>query len=249
MLDKETLIAFAKINNLRPWQQEKHYIQNLVLVALSDYPLVFKGGTYLWFFHGLNRFSEDLDFTAAEELPADLDQKVLDTLRVFGTEASLKRISNDARSFSFRISAKGPLNTFEIDLCHVYVEISKRETVIEPTLSFELNFEAYKLPTKIIRGMSLEEITAEKVRAVLTRDSVRVVYDLFSLVTRKSVRFNLVLVNQKLKYYDTAFSSELFRKKLEKKKSTWKKELGPLVFGALPEFENVETTLKNWVKQ
>lgn len=34
-----------------------------MLNALYDEQLVFKGGTYLWLFHGLPRFSEDLDFT------------------------------------------------------------------------------------------------------------------------------------------------------------------------------------------
>ncbi len=38
MIDKETLIKLAKLNNLRPWQQEKHYIQSLILVALSEHP-------------------------------------------------------------------------------------------------------------------------------------------------------------------------------------------------------------------
>ncbi len=57
------MIEIAKLNRLRPWQQEKHYIQSLILNSLSELPLVFKGGTYLWFFHGLKRFSEDLDFT------------------------------------------------------------------------------------------------------------------------------------------------------------------------------------------
>jgi len=33
--------------------------------------LVFKGGTALWFFYGLNRFSNDLDFTLAGKVDLD----------------------------------------------------------------------------------------------------------------------------------------------------------------------------------
>jgi predicted nucleotidyltransferase component of viral defense system len=61
---------------MRTWQQEKHYLQSLILTIVSDYPLVFKGGTYLWLFHGLNRFSEDLDFTAKGTLKKDFPQYI-----------------------------------------------------------------------------------------------------------------------------------------------------------------------------
>lgn len=246
MINKETLISFARLNNLRPWQQEKHYIQNIILIALSNYPLVFKGGTYLWFFHGLNRFSEDLDFTAVERLSLDLDQKTSHALKLFGVENTIKKISDEERSFSFRISAKGPLNTSDIDLCHVYVEISKREKVILKPLSFELNNAAYSLPVKIISGMSLDELASEKVRAIITRGAVRDVYDLFFLIRKKNAKFNLKIINEKLKYYDIAFSKELFYKKLEKKKKEWDKELKQLVFGKFPKHEDAITEIKKW---
>ena len=68
MIDKELIYRLVKLNNLRPWQQEKHYIQSLILEVVADEPLIFKGGTYLWFFHGLQRFSEYLDFTVNGKL-------------------------------------------------------------------------------------------------------------------------------------------------------------------------------------
>ena len=89
MIDKKTLISFAKLNGMRPWQQEKHYIQSVILVAMSEEQVVFKGGTYLWFFHGLNRFSEDLDFTS-EKVPKDMDKKISKSLLMMGIENKTK---------------------------------------------------------------------------------------------------------------------------------------------------------------
>ena len=66
MITAEEIIRFAKVNRLKPHQQEKHYLQTATLAgvytAVAD-ELVFKGGTALFFFYGLDRFSEDLDFT------------------------------------------------------------------------------------------------------------------------------------------------------------------------------------------
>jgi len=249
MMDKETLIKISKLYNMKPWQQEKHYVQSLVLVALSEYPMVLKGGTYLWFFHGLNRFSEDLDFTATGELPEGLEIKVSESLRMFGVENTVKIMTEDDRGFSFRLSAKGPLNTSEKDLCHVYVEISKREKVIYPTLPLKFNFDPYELPIKVVSGMALDEVAAEKIRAIMARDKARDIYDLVFLFESKSARFDIDCVNQKLKYYDLIFSAELFNKKLEEKKKNWKEELQGLVFGPLLDFDMVASNILKRMKK
>ncbi|MFH1200453.1 MAG: nucleotidyl transferase AbiEii/AbiGii toxin family protein [Candidatus Micrarchaeota archaeon] len=249
MIDRETLVSFAKLNGMRPWQQERHYVQSVALVALSDYPLVFKGGTYLWFFHGLNRFSEDLDFTASGALPADLPEKISRALELFGVENSLKKITDDERSLSFRLSAKGPLNSSAIDLCHVYAEISRREDVARAALSLSFNFDAYQLPTKIVAGMSLDEVAAEKVRAIYSRDKARDLYDLFFLVGKKNAVFDLQLANDKLGFYGLGFSASEFAEKVAEKKAVWKKELEPLVFGELPEFARVQEQVLAWANK
>lgn len=248
MIDKDELISFSKLNGLRPNQQEKHYIQTLVLTALSEEPLIFKGGTYLWFFHGLPRFSEDLDFTQTGKLPQELATKVSQTLRMFGVENEVKMITDDECGFSFRLGAKGPLYTSEVSMCYVYVEISRRERVVGAPLSLKLDFPPYKLPTKIVRGFSLNEIGAEKVRAILTRDKARDLYDLYFLITEKKIAFDLSLVNEKLSYYRQTFSADAFNKKLKEKQIIWKSELEQLVFDELPKIENVLESISKWQK-
>lgn len=246
MIDKETLVSISKLNNLRPHQQEKHYVQSLALTALADYPLVFKGGTYLWFFHGLNRFSEDLDFTLTASMPSSLDKTVSSALRMFGVENTTKAITDDARSLSFRISAKGPLYTSEIDLCHVYVEISRREKILRHAVPLRLDSAAYQLPIKMLGGMALNEVAAEKIRAVMTRDKARDIYDLFFLVKNKGIVFDAKLAGEKLAWYGSEFSPGQFVKRVGQRKRDWKKELEPLVFGELPEFDEVSSTLAAW---
>ncbi|MEW6295044.1 MAG: nucleotidyl transferase AbiEii/AbiGii toxin family protein [Candidatus Diapherotrites archaeon] len=249
MIDKETLIRLAKINGLKPWQQEKHYVQALILAIIAEKPVVFKGGTYLWFFHGLKRFSEDLDFTVSEKGLNNTAETVSKDLELFGIENKLKIIADNERSLSFRISAKGPLNTGEIDLCRVYVEISRREPITKKALPIKADFPAYQLPVKHIQGMDLEEVGAEKVRAIFSRDKARDFYDLFFLVKEKGIAFNEALIEKKLEYYDMHFARKTLLQKMKARQKYFSKELGNIVFGELPKFSYCFNTIKKWPKK
>ena len=177
----------------------------------------------------------------------DLHGKVSEDLGFFGLENSVKTIKDDDLVLSFRLSAKGPLNTSDIDLCHVYVEISRREKVLEKPSSIRIDFPAYNLPTKIIAGMSLNEVAAEKIRAIITRNRARDVYELHFLL-KKGIKFNKKLANAKLSFYDISFSEKEFQKKLFEKKKIWKKDLEALVFNDLPEFDHVSSAITKWLK-
>lgn len=249
MIDKETLQKIAKLQNLKLWQQEKHYIQSIILVALSEHPLAFKGGTYLWFFHGLNRFSEDLDFTCtAEELPKDLGMQVSESLRLLGVENDLKMQRGIPGGYSFRISAKGPLYERKVNLCHVYVEISRHEKLAMPTLAFPFAQSQYVLASKMVAGVALPEVAAEKVRALLMRSKARDLYDLCFLAEQKQVGFDAELVGAKLKSYGLEFSKEALGKKIDEKEELWENELEPLVLGNLVRFEDAKKAVLNWAK-
>ena len=248
MIEKKELLELAKLNGLKPWQQEKHYIQAIILEILSEQPLVFKGGTYLWFFHGLQRFSEDLDFTTKEKTQEGMQEGVSKSLELFGIQNTLKKITDNETTLSFRISAKGPLNTARIDECIVYVEISKREEISKKAMSLKLDFPAYNLPTKRISGMDLEEVAAEKIRAIMTRDKARDVFDLQYLIEKKSVAFNQGLVDKKLAFYKTKFSTKEFLEKAKQKQALFERELKNLVFTDLPNFKQAMYTIQKWVQ-
>jgi len=247
VLSKEELIQISEFSNLKPWQQEKHYVQCVALAALAKEPLVFKGGTFLWFFCGLKRFSEDLDFTARGKIDgAKLVNDLSMTLEQFGIENSFKVLSDDDFGFSFRVNAKGPLYSGERSAVFLYVEISKREELLERGVSFSLNT-PYNLPTKVISGMDLKEVASEKVRAIMTRDKARDVFDSYFLA-KKGIKLDLGLVEKKLAFYGKKFDKKSFIKKIDEKKSFYLKELKPMVFEELPSFEEAKKTIKeNWL--
>lgn len=249
VIEKKELLEIAKLNGLKPWQQEKHYIQAIMLAILAEQPLVCKGGTYLWFFHGLPRFSEDLDFTAKETLPENLPAIVSRQLELFGVQNENKTIANNATTLSFRISAKGPLNTANIDKCIVYVEISKREEIEQKPLPIRLDFPMYNLPTKRIAGMDLEEVAAEKCRAIMTRERARDLFDLYYLVEKKKIAFNQKLIAQKLAYYNKVFTKKEFLEKAKAKQGYYQKELKNLLFDELPEFKKTMQAIQGWLKK
>ena len=65
MIDEQTLIELSgRFRDSR--QLERDYLLTLLLdeiCSVFSNELVFKGGTALKYFYGLNRFSEDLDFS------------------------------------------------------------------------------------------------------------------------------------------------------------------------------------------
>lgn len=207
---------------------------------------MFKGGTYLWFFHGLRRFSEDLDFTAIGEPERRIFEDVSKGLRLMGVENEARIESDNNRSFSFKIMAHGPLYKNENSRCVVYVEISKREKVILKPAPIKLNLPEYQLPIRILAGMNLEEVAAEKVRAISSREKARDVYDLYYLIKEKGVKFNKDVIDAKFDYINKSYSKREFARSLNAKNTIFEKELGNLVFGTLPKFEEVKSTIEKW---
>lgn len=244
MLTREELIEISRATGLKPYQQEKHYVQTLALRFIYSEiatELVFKGGTALWFFHGLNRFSNDLDFTLVGEVDLDgLMERLRRNFELLNFPLTAKKVKDDEISFSFRIGVEGPLFTREIERCFVGFEISKRERVIESPQTIEVDPPYPDVLPFTVPVMGLEEICAEKVRAVLTRNYARDLYDLWFLLRKKRVRVRRDLVDEKLRYYGKKFTLEEFREKLEERRRYWESELRPLIFGTLPDFKTIE---------
>lgn len=246
MITKKQLIDLAKISGNSPSQQEKHYTQSIILFALGEEKIVFKGGTYLWFFHGLKRFSEDLDFTALDKVDF-IDKKIIKTLDLFGFESKISKKERKNDSLSFRVDVKGPLYKNELSKNFVYVEISLREKLMLDPKNIILKNNSYLLPERSILCMPLEEVAAEKVRAILTRNKPRDVYDLNFLISEKNISFNKSLVEEKLKYYKTNFSHKDFKNKLIEKEKDYFSEMNYLLNNKIPSFEVLQNTILNWI--
>lgn len=250
MITAQELKEIARFSHFKPHQQEKHYIQTIVLNSIystiSD-ELIFKGGTCLMFVYGLNRFSEDLDFTMVKNIDINkLIANIRKDMDNLGVPYKMSKLKEDKISLSFKIGIEGPLFHKEIERCFVSLDISKRENV-ENKKVIEL-----KSPYKEILGFSMnimpeEEILAEKIRALVTRNQARDLFDLYFLL-KKGIKIDAGLINKKLSYYKKEFDKKEVIRAVKNKKDIWDSELNSLVIGNLPSFKEVSEYCINALK-
>jgi len=165
---------------------EQDYIQSLFLNELyrKDDSLVFKGGTYLKHAFGLDRFSEDLDFTVCDEadIPEMLREAAKD-LGSYGVEATIDRIDDKEISFNGRLRYRGPLyDGSERSMGSIDIEISKRKDVLLKPEWTRLFFEYPELRVLSALALQKEEVLAEKLRALSSRAKGRDLYDVWFLL-------------------------------------------------------------------
>jgi predicted nucleotidyltransferase component of viral defense system len=229
MITKEELSEFAKLRNLNLGQAEVDYFQHLLLFIISSKSpskLVFKGGTALQKGYFLERFSEDLDFSTENEIDIKgfIEKGLKDFLIDFEVETNsyLK-----GKNLTFRI--KGPLfNGNRNSLCRIQIDLSFREKIIlEPRL---LRFAKTinEIPSFEIFVMEEQEILAEKIRAIYTRNKARDVYDLYFLLSKK-ITLNRSLINIKLEFDKIKFTKISLIKKIKEKEKIWESEMKPLL--------------------
>lgn len=231
MISKDDLKKFSKAYNLTFHQQEQHYIQTATLqgiyTAVAN-QLVFKGGTAMFFFYGLNRFSEDLDFTQIQ--PLDIDYLKTTLSNVF----FILNIPHDVKTetkpagITIKVKTKGPLYNKPLSTTTVKIDISERNDVMQLPNTKEVAPCYDDLRPFTVPVMTKQEILAEKIRALMIRGKARDVYDVAFLI-KKGITWDLNLVNKKLEYYDTTFNQSAFIRKLKSIQKIWKAELQGLV--------------------
>lgn len=241
MISKEELIELSKKTGLKPFMQEKHYLQSLVLSRIYSVvtaELVFKGGTALFFFNGLNRFSEDLDFSLNGDIELDpIKDSISSGFELLNIPVEITDVDSQA-GVSFKVKAQGPLYSGELSIGVVDVEISDRRDVLLNPVAKNLVPIYDDLRPFTVSVMDLKEIMAEKVRAVLKRDKARDIYDIWFLL-KKGVAADERLFEKKMDYYGESFRKSDFDKAVLLKKKLWKSELSGLI-GAFPSFEEVQ---------
>ena len=166
---------------------EQDYIQALFLQKLYNQTeaLVFKGGTFLKHAHGLDRFSEDLDFTQKKGTENVISQlrEVADSISDYGVEAEIDNIEENNFSASCRLRYQGPLyDGSEHSKGSIEIDVSKREDVLTDPEWTRLFFEYPETRVVNALGLSKEELLAEKLRALSTRNKARDLYDCWYLI-------------------------------------------------------------------
>lgn len=241
MLEKQEIERIAEIKRLSVKSAEKDYLLELLLfllVAESGKKLVFKGGTALYKLHSLNRFSEDLDFTL-DSAKLDVEaifRTIMRKLNGIGVDGRIKEIEGYSNQKNIKLELRGPLFDGNVkNISVLSVNISLKEKPLQEPEQRKIFPQYPDIPAFDVFVMPLNELFAEKVRALLTRNKARDVYDVWFLLSKRT-KLNVTEVNKKLKKYRMSFSRKDFMAKLDEKEKSWKSDLGGLVIGELPDF-------------
>ena len=246
MINKQELRTFATQLGLNLGQTEKNYLHIKTLHAISRLlpeKLIFKGGTSLMICHGLPRFSEDLDFTATTCIDV---QAVIEQLKAFLTQQDITmQVTHQETtpvSESFLIRYQGPLyDGTQQTTSKVEIDISTREAIQQPATTTRILHPYSDTPTFYVQTMTAQEILAEKIRAILTRNKARDVYDAEYLIA-KNTPLHRSLINKKLSYYKKTYTKQDLALALEQKKGLWNAELKNLI-ALVPDFDETVHTI------
>ncbi len=221
---------------------EKDYFQDLLLYQLykQTNQLVFKGGTALYKFYQLPRFSEDLDFSVLSS------EKIEETIRLVVDkipEARLNQIKVLKTSVQAKIRFKGIItsgNTVRLDISTDNPPLKKFEIKNYTPAYIDIN-------PFIVRLLSLQEILAEKIHSLLAREKARDLYDLFFLL--RFVELDLSLVKNKLAHFGLSLEKKALLRRIADLEPAWKKELKHFILGELPSFSLVEEFVKKKLEE
>lgn len=263
-----------------PWEVlERDYLLSWVLAGLAQVEslrdmLAFKGGTALRkCYFGDYRFSEDLDFSALEGAPTgeameraireacDTAAKLLDEYAPVEIicERYLEKEPHPAGQEAFTIRARLPWQRQA--QTRVMIEITRDEPILKPAPKRILIHPYGERIEEEISVYALEEIVAEKLRAILqqarmieargwSRSRARDYYDLWRVLGAYKDQMDFadfhVLLTKKCAVRNVGFAEpeDFFpRTMLGSIEKTWDQWLGPLV-PALPPFTTVIGSLR-----
>jgi len=182
---------------------ELDYIQSIMLkhIFMKNDDLIFKGGTCLRKVHGLNRFSEDLDFNIVKGDPRTILEEGMKGLRRTGIEADISYFDDRKDFVLAKTRYEGPLYSgSELSKGSLQIDISKYKVHQEP--SWNTIIEEYSdIGTYSILSMQEEEILAEKFRSLVQRSVPRDLYDIWFLL-EKGVDLDTGMLDDKFEELD-----------------------------------------------
>ena len=267
-----------------PWEVlERDYLLSWVLAGVSQVPalgdtLVFKGGTALKkCYFGDYRFSEDLDFSGLGGVPTgdemerlvneacDIAVRLLDEYAPVEIvcERYSEREPHPRGQRAFTIRARLPWQSHP--QTRVMIEVTVDEPVLRPVQRRRVIHEYGEPLDAEVQVYSLEEVVAEKLRAILqqadmlerrgwSRSRARDYYDIWQVLGTYREQMDLTdfpsLVHQKCAVRGVDFEGpeDFFHSRmLGYVGDTWAQWLGPLVPG-LPPFEAVINGLRPQVE-
>ena len=251
MISLDELISKARLKSMSLGNAEKDYLIALTLFSISKNTkdeLVFKGGTCLSKFYNLDRFSEDIDFTAVKNIEiSSLIDNIISYLKLFGIECSLHKKKELFNSILITLRCKGPLFKGNAQsYANVRIDINMKSSIIMPPNVYEYSSLYSEIPAFSLLIMQKKEILAEKIRAIMTRDKPRDIYDLWFLL-KNNVEIEEKLISEKMSYSHKEFRTDELIKSLEIQQNKWQSELKPLL-RTTPDFNDVVKLIKARIK-
>jgi predicted nucleotidyltransferase component of viral defense system len=259
-----------------PWEVlERDYLLSWMLAGIGQVPslrdtLVFKGGTALkkCYFGGDYRFSEDLDFSGLDGVPTgdameravgEACRAAVNLLDAYASveilcERYTERQPHPGGQESFTIRARLPWQ--RQPQTRVMIETALDEKILKPVGTRKVIHEYDEPLDASVRAYALEEIVAEKLRAILQhvekleergwgRSRARDYYDLWRVLGTYKDRMDFsdfsAFLRAKCAVRSVAFSGaeDFFQNvMLAHVEKTWDRWLGPLV-PRLPTFDTV----------
>jgi predicted nucleotidyltransferase component of viral defense system len=240
---------------------EKDFVISAILLLISELPefskysrkMAFRGGTCIKkvYFPDETRFSEDLDFTnltieKSNSFLEEVKPLIGRNLGVTTFERTEVEYQNE-RGLDFTLYYTSILQqrnhiAFNLSTATPVEEPKRMKVVVSPYFAA-----SPKLPT-----MSLGEILAEKMRALLQRSRARDVFDIWYLIHEKGVKLEKDMLRKKLqRSYDAApfgkkkdaetyiMNEIISRVKHSVTEKSWNNELGGLIMRPRPEREIV----------
>lgn len=268
-----------------PWEVlERDYLLSWILAGIGQVDslrgtLVFKGGTALKkCYFGEYRFSEDLDFSGLEGVPtgeameravrqaSDAAARLLDEYAPveISCERYMEKEPHPGGQEAFTIRARFPWQ--RRPQTRVMIEVAVDEKVLKPARPRKIIHEYGEPLDAEVRVYALEEIVAEKLRAILqhmekleergwSRSRARDYYDLWRVLGTYKDRMDLSdfadLLGEKCAARHVGFTGpeDFFQEPMfAYVEKTWDQWLGPLVPG-LPTFETVVGELRPQVER
>ncbi|RDZ44877.1 hypothetical protein C5B91_08980 [Haloferax sp. Atlit-10N] len=259
MISEAQLRTLARELDVRLGYAEKNYVNSWILWAIytGSYGdnLLFKGGTALskLYFPETWRYSEDLDFGvegAYRGSKAELQDTLADATRASGIDFEVTK-HRELQKEAY------PTHYVDIDIQYTAVLGHKNTTSLDVMIDEYVAFGSVDhhhyyedVPEFRLTAYSLEEIFAEKLRALYQRSQARDYYDLYRMITEAEINDSSILpaFSKKCEHdgLDIKLRDGLPTAKRDEIRDGWQQTLPDLV-ADLPEFGSVYNELEEYI--
>lgn len=209
MISKRELLEQKVTHKVHPERIEKDYVLGWLLDGIYRHTeladnFIFKGGTCIKkCFLEKYRFSEDLDFSlknSYDYLKKDLDGLFWDVAQDIQHKVGIEFLKDwvsfdvwendkmNTQSAEVKIRYRGPLKPSLSYVTQVKIDISFNEPIIDQPQKYLVHHPYSDNPDKGIfaKTYSLNEVIAEKLRALSERIAPRDLYDIVNIFERKN---------------------------------------------------------------